>query len=220
MSGISIINDEVLPLLEGVQSEAQARGLALVGARAVASLVKEHLYGLDAQRHQFGNHFYRQAGDSVSSAVVPQGAVTSISQLGFRQRLFGGVIRAKQAKLLTLPAHPEAYGHRAGEFNDLDFAFAMNPETGALQPALVRRAQTLLRHRRLKGGAGYKATAVATLDPVVMYWLTPSVDQEADPTVLPHGEQMAARAVGAIKTRLLRPAIRQAQSGGHQNGDN
>jgi hypothetical protein len=217
MSGVSIITDEITPLLANVRTEAQAKGLALVGARAVGSLVKEHLYGLDAQRHQFGNHYYRQAGDSVSSSIVPQGAVTSISQVGFRQRLFGGTIRAKHAKLLTIPANPEAVGKRAREFNDLDFAFALNPATGALQPALVRRPQTLLRHRRVKGEGGvtFKASPVATLAPEVMFWLTPSVDQDADPSVLPYAEQMAARAVQAIKTRLLRLTVRNARQGGY-----
>ena len=216
MSGVTLITDEITPLLARVQTEAQAKGLALVGARAVGSLVKEHLYGLDGQRHQFGNHFYRQAGDSVTAGIVPQGAAVSITQTGFRQRLFGGTIRAKHAKFLTIPAAPEAVGHRAREFNDLDFAYAVNPATGSLQPALVRRPQTTIKHRRVKGAGGvtFKASAVATIAPLVMYWLTPSVTQEADPSVLPYGEQMAGRAVAAIKTRLLRLSDRPAPQSG------
>ncbi len=222
MSGVAILLDEATPLLERVKTAAAAQGLALVAARAVGGLVKEHLYGLDGQRHQFGNHYYRQAADSVTTGVVPQGAVVSVGQIGFRQRLFGGRITAKNAKYLTIPAAPEAYGHRAREFNDLDFAIVENPETGSLQPALVRRAQTKIRHRRVKtkGGITFKASAVATLMPEVMYWLVRSVDQEADPSVLPYGEQMTARAIAAMETRLTRLAVRQAQSGGYQNPEN
>lgn len=219
----TILLDEATPLLERVQSATQARGLALVAARAVGGLVKEHLYGLDAQRHRFGNHFYRQAGDSVTTSADSRGAVVSISQLGFRQRFFGGTIRAKNVRYLTIPAAPEAYGHRAREFNDLDFAIVENPETGALQPALVRRAQTKIKHRRVKtkdGGVTFKASSVATLLPEVMYWLTPKVEQDADPTVLPYNEQMSARAADAVKTRLARLAIREAQAGGYQDGEN
>src|SRR5437868_1753608 len=130
MSGVGIVLDEVTPLLERVKTAAAAQGLALVAARAVGGLVKEHLYGLDGQRHRFGNHYYRQAGDSVTTGIVPQGAVVSINQIGFRQRLLGGRIAAKAGKYLTIPAAPEAYGHRAREFNDLDFAIVENPATG------------------------------------------------------------------------------------------
>lgn len=207
---VTILFDEITPLLERVQTAAQAQGVALVAARAVGGLVKEHLYGLDAQRHQFGNHFYRQAGDSVSTGADSRGAIVSISQLGFAQRFYGGTIRAKNVNYLTIPASPEAYGKRAREFNDLDFAFAEDPETGALRPALVRRAQTRIRHRRVKTAEGitFKASAVASLLPDVMFWLVRSVTQRADPTVLPYPEQMSLRAVQAARDRLLHLATR------------
>ncbi len=219
MSGVSILLDEVTPLLDRVKTAAQAKGLALVGARAVGGLVKDHLYGLDGQRHRFGNHYYRQAGDSVTTGIAEKGAVVSITQIGFRQRLFGGTIRAKNVRNLTIPAHPDAVGKRAGEFNDLDFSLQVNPRTGALQACLVRRAQTTIKFRRRKGKDGtavLKAAPVATLAPEVMYWLTPSVTQDADPTVLPYAEQMSGRAVGAIKTRLTRLAVRKARADGYQ----
>lgn len=222
MSGVAFVIDEVTPLLERVKTAAAAQGLALVAARAVGGLVKEHLYGLDVERHQFGRHFYRQAGDSVTTGVVPQGAVVSVTQTGFRQRLFGGTIRAKNSRYLTIPAAPEAHGKRAREFNDLDFAVVENPETGALQPALVRRAQTLIKYRRVKGAAGVtlQAKPVATLMPEVMYWLTPSVTQEADPSVLPYGEQMSVRATDAIKNRFARLALREARQDGYEPQSN
>jgi hypothetical protein len=224
MSGVTVRLDEATPLLERVKSEAAARGLALVAARAVGGLVKEHLYGLDVQRHRYGNHFYRQAGDSVTTGAAPQGAVVSITQTGFRQRLFGGVITAKNVRYLTIPVAPEAHGHRAREFNDLDFAMAYDAELDCLRPALVRRASTLIKHRRVKtkGVVTFKASAIATLMPQVMYWLVRSVEQQPDSTVLPHGEQMSAVAVRTIEGRLARLALRSARSGGYQidGGDN
>ena len=45
-----------------------------------------------------------------------------------------------------------------------------------------------------------------------MYWLTRSVTQKADPTVLPHGPHMAARATDAMKARLLRLTQRNASN--------
>jgi hypothetical protein len=215
MPGVTIILDEATPLLDRVQTAAAAQGIALVAARAVGGLVKEHLYGLDSQRHRFGNHFYRQAADSVTTGVLPQGAVVSITQTGFRQRLFGGTIRAKNVRNLAIPASPEAYGKRPREFSDLDFAIVENPDTGALQPALVRRAQTVIKHRRVrtKEGITFRATGVMSLLPEIMFWLTPSVDQEADPSVLPYREQMKTRAMDAVQTRINRLVTRQLGGG-------
>jgi hypothetical protein len=214
--------DEATPLLEAVRSESQARGLALVGARAVAGLIRDHLYGLDGQRHRNGRHFYRQAGDSVHSDVAPQGARASITQLGFRQRLQGGTITARNVRNLTIPACPEAEGKRAGEFNDLEFGFALNPKTGALQPALVRRPQTTIRFRRHKSKDGevtLRAHAVATLEPQPMFWLVHSVVQQPDPSVLPYPEQMSARAVTAIRTRYDR-LVERVRAGIRPEGQN
>lgn len=210
MAGITIILDEVTPLLDNVRTVAQAQGLALVGARAAGSLVKDHLYGLDTQRHRNGRHFYRQAADSVSTGIVPQGAVVSINQTGFRQRLNGGAIRPRAGKkYLTLPACPEAEGKRAGEFSGLQFAYALDPESGALRPALVRPAGSLVKIGRKK--------AVTTLKPEVLFWLVREVDQHADPTVLPHTEQMIAVASAAIRTRFSRLALRNARANGQQD---
>lgn len=222
MSGLTIVLDEAAPLLERVQSAAQAQGLALVAARAVGILVKAHLVGLNTQRHRYGKHYYLQAAKSVTTQRGNGGiAFVTITQFGFRQRLYGGRIRAKNVRLLTIPEAPEAHGKRAREFIGLDFTFAHNPRTGALQPALVRRAQSLVRPRRVKakdGTVSLRFARVATLEPKVMYWLTPSVLQRPDPTVLPYPEQMQARATEAITARLLR--LTQRQAGGNQEGNN
>ena len=220
MSGVNILLDEVTPLLERCRTAAQAQGLALVGARAVGILVKDHLYGLDSQRHQFGRHYYRQAGDSVTARAVPQGASVNITQIGIRQRLFGGDIYPRKARMLTIPACPEAYGMRAGEFNDLDIRRVLNPKTGQLQLALVRRASTAIAFRRRKQKDGTIKTFVhpSELREVkVMFWLVRHVYQKPDPTVLPYTEQMTLRAVDAIKTRFVRLAQRQ---GNQPNGGN
>jgi len=209
VSGVTVRLDEITPLLERVTTAAQAQGLALVGARAVGGLVKEHLYQLDGLRSRRGSHFYRQAGDSVTTGATPTGARVSITQRGFRQRLFGGTIRPKVARMLTIPAHPDAYGKRAGEFTDLDFAIAHDPETGALRPALVRRAQTVLRYSRRKAKDGtirINVRPVKDLKAEVMFWLVKSVTQQPDPDVLPWPSRMSERAVTAIKQRLERAA--------------
>lgn len=211
-SGISVALDEITPLLQRVQSAAAAEGLGLVAGRAVAGIVKEHLYGLDRQRHRGGRHFYRQAGDSVTVGRVPGGARVSVTQLGFRQRYYGGTIRPRFAKMLAIPAAPEAQGMSPREFPDLEVRRVEDPKTGALRLALVRRASTQIRYSRRRGkdgGVTLSVRPVAMLNGEVMFWLVHKVVQRADPSVLPYDEQLSAAAVGAVKLRLLRLAQRQ-----------
>jgi hypothetical protein len=214
MSGVTILLDEVSPLLERVKTAAAARGLAVTGARGVGSLVRDHLYGLERQRHQYGKHYYRKAGDSVSARAVPQGAAVSITQLGLRQRLFGGPIVPVNAGALTIPACPEAVGHRAADFpHQLQRKRVLDPKTGSLRWALVRRASTAIRfrhRRRADGTVKYAITPSGFRDEKIMFWLVRRVYQKPDPTVLPSAEQMTACAVDAIKERLARLAQRQS----------
>lgn len=214
MAGAAIVLDEVSPLLQRVRTAAAAAGLALVGARAAGQLVREHLFGLDAQRHKGGRHYYAQAARSVTTSRVPQGAVVSITQTGFRQRLKGGTIKAGQngsgRKFLTIPEDDEAIGKRAGEFKDLRLERnVINPRTGALMWALVRNMSTPITMRRRVQKDGSIKTTITPGKVIgrageVMYWLVRQVTQRADPTVLPHAEQMSGRAIDAIGARLLR----------------
>lgn len=211
MSRIVIQTDTASLLLDRLQSAAQASGLALVGARAVGGLIKEHLYGLDRERHRSGKHFYRAAGDSVRTVGAGTGvASVSITQLGFRQRLFGGTIVPRNGRTyLTIPASPEAVGMRAGEFSDLRFTMAYD-ERGAIRPALVRpvsQAVSFIRRKR-KDGSIKTTIKPGELRGGVMFWLVRKVTQRADPTVLPYAEQMGVRANAAIKAEVLRLTTR------------
>lgn len=209
MPGVTITLDEATPLLERVKTAAQARGLALVAARAVGSLVKEHLYGLDAKRHRFGRHFYRQAADSVTAGAAPEGAAVSITQQGFRQRLFGGAIYPGNGKkFLTIPAVPEAFGTRAGEWTGLKVSRAYDPRTGALRWALVRVLSASVSGRAKKGKLNRAIAKNLGIGDVV-FWLVRDVGQRADPTVLPTAADMSARGVKAIEDRFLRLALRR-----------
>lgn len=211
MSGITIALNTAAPLLERVKNGAQAAGLALVGARAVAVITKDHLVQLDAERHQFGRHYYLQAARSVASRAAfgaSSGmALVTITQTGFRQRLLGGPIAPKAGrKFLTLPAQPEAHAKRAREFHDLDFAIALD-ENGALRPALVQRVSTAITIRRRKKKDG---TFSFTVKPgevrggKVMFWLARRVMQKPDSTVLPPTPLVTATATEAIRRRIVR----------------
>lgn len=216
-TGVTIALDEATPLLARVRSAAQVRGLLLVGGRAGASLVREHLFALDGQRGRSGRHFYAQAARSVTTGLVAEGIAISITQTGFRQRRFGGTIKpgrnisritGRPTRFLTIPAEG-AEGTRAGEYADLHLTKAVNPRTGALQWALVRNLSTpiSLRRRTLKDGSiKTTITAKPTQGGEVVFWLAGQITQQPDPTVLPGDAAIIGRVTSVIQERVLRLA--------------
>lgn len=209
MTGISIqiTRDTATPLMDRIKSEATQAGLSLVMGRAVGNLWRDWLYDLNAERHKHGRNYYAQAADSVTVTATPDGVKITASQIGFRQRRYGGEIRPKGGrKYLTIPATPEAYGRRAGEFGDLDFAFVMD-ENGAIRPALVRRASTLLKYSRRKrkdGSVSINVRAGEEIERKVYYWLVKKVTQQPDPSVLPPDSLIVAYAREAAVRRIAR----------------
>lgn len=216
MSGVTIVLDEVTPLMERIRDESARAGLTLVMLRAVAVLTKDHLYDLNSERHKYGRNYYAKAADSVNSRLVPQGGAISITHVGFRQRRFGGPIKPKKpGGYLTIPAAPEAYGKRASDFNDLDFGIALDGN-GNLRKALVRRASTAIKFiRRKRRDGSIKTTVKATevRGGEAIFWLSRGVNQNPDPTVLPPEPLLVATAVEAGRRRLIRLADRNAPGG-------
>jgi len=208
-SGMAVIvtRDSFTPLIQRITSEAKLGGLSLVMGRAAGNLVRDWLYDLNAERHRYGRNYYSQAADSVTVTNTVRGPVISVTQVGFRQKLKGGVIRPKAGKTyLTIPAAPEAYGRRAGEFNDLDFQIVLD-ENGSLRPALVRRASTALKFTRRKRKDGTISVSVRPgelREGKVMYWLVRQVNQRPDASVLPPPGLIVATAVQAGVRRLAR----------------
>lgn len=208
--GVTITQDDATPLLERLKAAALPVGLSLIMARAVGIQVKDHLVALNAQRHKYGRNYYAQAARSVTARGAGGFALVSVTQIGIRQRFYGGRITAGQngsgRKFLTIPACPEAYGMRAGEFNDLKVGMAMNPK-GRLQLALIRRASqaiSISRRKQEDGSFRYKVTGRQLIEGEVMFWLVHSVNQRADPTVLPPHQEMVETAVAAGLRRIQR----------------
>ena len=224
MSGIGIIisRDDASPLLARIKDAATAAGLSQVMARAIAIQVKDHLVALNAERHKYGRNYYARAARSVTAKAAGGFALVSVTQIGIRQRLYGGRITAgangSGRRYLTIPACPEAYGMRAGEFFDLHFGFAMNPR-GRIQPALIRRPSQAISITRRKQSDGTVKTKVhpgqINGGGQVMFWLVHSVTQRADPTVLPSKQEMITTGIAAAETRLRRIADRANQGGNH-----
>lgn len=186
-------------------------------ARAASNHTRQHLFGLDSSRANLmggrRSHFYGQAARSTQFGAAPDSFFVSIDHVGFRQRLEGGTIRPVKAKMLTIPATAEAYGHRAREFNNLRFALLKGI------PALVQSTSQRIGYRRPKGSAKGSAAGKVTKGKVipdkVMFWLARSVYQGPDPNVLPTEQDFDA----VLSDRLDKYAARiEARQGRQTEG--
>lgn len=156
-----------------------------VAGRAAVNLIRRHLFTLNGERaNSLGGRrtsFYAGAGRATSFAVRGDTVVVSINQRGIAQRYFGGTIRPKTKKFLTIPAHPDAHGKRAGEF-------------GALELVFGAQGQAIGLARREPGRAFGE----------ILFRLVRSVTQRPDPTVLPAPTEIRVAAGTAVVSTLRR----------------
>lgn len=117
-------------------------------------------------------NFWAQVEKTVFSEVDDANGMVNlgVSHPAFAQKLYGGVIRAKSARALTIPVTAEAYGKTTAEFESV---------TG-LRLFLIKPNNTALLASRLEGAQGIK----------VQYVLKAEVNQEADAEALPDRERM------------------------------
>lgn len=152
---------------------APARLNHVIG-RSVNETVRHHLISLNSARpNKLGGrrtNFYSQAARATNFRVVSDTEILiSIPHVGIAQRFYGGTIRAKAGRFLTIPVHPAAHGKRAREF-DLDVVFGLKGQPVALATK-----------RTVAGRSGRQISAIGE----IYYKLARSVTQKADPNVLP-----------------------------------
>jgi hypothetical protein len=177
-------------------SLSRARVDRVVGT-SITRLVQGHLNHLPPNKNGWpSTGFYRGAARGTGWDSSPNGVVIYIDNEAapgaMRQRYNGGTIKAKD-KLLTIPARAEFYGHRAGEFDNLKFVrFKSGVAALVVSKGGTGRVNFQTGRQRSISGVGVRSEAV------VAYWLKDSVDQDADPDVLPTDQQMADTAVGSV----------------------
>lgn len=169
---------------------APARINPVIG-RAASNTTVAHLRRLNQERpNALGGrrtNYYAGAARGTSFAVVDDSTVVvSIAQRGIRQRVFGGTIKPRQAKFLTIPVHPLAHGKRAREFGDLEIVFG----AGGRPVALARKASGTRRFGE------------------ILFALRRSVTQRPDPSVLPANATLRADIVRAVESAVARAARR------------
>ena len=201
----------VTAIARAVQTE---RITPIVGRSAV-NTIRTHLFGVNNSRpNALGGrrtNFYATAARGTSFAVVPDGVVVSISNVGIRQRILGGTITPKPGKkFLTIPATAEAYGKRASEFDDLVVVFGAGGRPIGLAHALFRRTRAPVKAlpARLRVGV----TKQIGQHGGMVFWFAQSVTQKGDPTVLPYPEQIYSQARKDVAAFVQRAADRAAGS--------
>ena len=156
-------------------------GLSKVLGREAVNVLKTHFRG--KQRSEPNKlrgprtNFWRAVANSVQSPTISgDGSVVTvaINHPAMAQKVYGGVIRAKRGKALTIPVSPEAYGRTAATFE---------AETG-LKLFLIKTGA--------KGGlrGAVLATRKSLTSLQIEYILTPRVNQRPDPTALPPKQQL------------------------------
>lgn len=161
-------------------------GVMKVAGRAAANLTRKHYRTKDQkERNKLSDrreHFWLQVMRSVQSPVINASgtrAVIGITHPAIAQKVFGGVIRAKRKRNLSIPVDPDAYGRAPSTFE---------AETG-LELIFIKQNRHSLLATRVDG--------TDTLQ--VRYLLTPSVRQDKDPTALPEEKDLEAAVVkGAL----------------------
>lgn len=164
------------------------QGMLRTVAKRAEGMLKAHFRNRDANSaNKLGGqrtNFWAQVEKTVFSEVDEAGGMASLGvpHPGFAQKLYGGVIRAKSARALTIPVTAEAYGKTTAEFEGA---------TG-LRLFFIKPNETGLLATRLQGAQGI----------TVQYVLKASVSQEKDEEALPDGESMREMIAGTVREEL------------------
>ena len=203
--------DTATPWLAGLPSRITTHEMAAQLGPGCARLMQRHFRAQGANKRGWpSTEFWSRAADATNwiEGGGEGGGFVDIdcNQIGIRQQIYGGDIRPVNAKALTIPAAPEAYGKTAGEFSNLEFGFLFDPQTGTMRPCLKETQSTAIKIGRAKKDGSRTVKGVSSsLGNKAMFWLCGVVTQKPHPDVVPSDEDFGAAmdtAMGAILRRL------------------
>lgn len=217
------IQENATPGLELMRANVTPHRLAAEIGPRVTRLVQRNFLKKERAGNSMGwpsQHFYARAAEATNWQEGFGFVMISVNQIGVRQRLIGGVIKPVNAKMLTMPATADAYGKRAGEFSNLKFGFALDPESGKMRPALVEKEGTVsgadTSHKWVRDSKtgkykeiitkAKKGKALAT-GKIAIFWLLASANQKPDPTVMPSDDEFQGAMDESVDTLLRHPTL-------------
>jgi hypothetical protein len=190
------VRDRATPAVRALVGGMRPQQLQPLLGRSARNLTVSHLRAVDAARpNKLGGertNFYARAADATQFRVEGDFVIVSINHVGIGLRYFGGTVRPRTRKYLTIPASAEAHGKRASEFPDLKFAIVPDPKTGRARAALVRRGAnevSLIRTVRVRGRNVVRRAEQAV--GYVVFWLVRETTHQPDPSVLPTQQEFA-----------------------------
>lgn len=180
-----VIKDLVTPALRGWETALRPGVLNKAIARGQERLFRDHIGGLPANKLGRSTGFWADAARATTAEPTDFGCVVSVSKLGFRQRYFGGVIKAKPGSYLTIPARSEFYGARARQFTNLRFVlFASGTAALVIDEGGAEKITGL---QSSKSAGGKKSAGM------VAFWLKKEVHQKGDPTIIPSDQEIGEK---------------------------
>lgn len=186
-----------------VKAALHPRRVGAVAGRAATNVLRAHLFARNADKpNALGGkrtNYYAQAARSTSYAFDGDDAVVvSINQIGIRLRYYGGTVKPRTAKFLTIPVAPEAHGKRAREFGNLELVFGEGGQPIALATKGDRRVQITANAK------GKLVKKVVGRRGVILYRLAKSATFAADPSVLPLPDVLMGGVISAINIHVDR----------------
>jgi hypothetical protein len=209
------VQDLATPGLQRVRGGLAPAQLNPVVGRAAANATKEHFIALNRERpNALGGtrtNYYLGAARGTSYRVVEDGVIISIAQVGIAQRYYGGTIRRRLAKFLTIPARAEAHGKRASEFPDLIVLWRRRG--GLREPyALARAVSTQIGFRRSADGSRTISNR-GVQGGEIIFWLKREVTQSPDPSVAPAPDKIYGAVISNVTAHVERLAARAGNGG-------
>jgi len=184
------VTDSITPRMRAAKAAMEPSKLDPLIGRSAVNFLRGHFEKLDASRpNKLGGkrqHFYGGAGRSTHFNTIPGGVRVSISALGLRLQFQGGVVRpgvnpsatsGGPTKYLTIPAVPEAYGHRASDFPNLQPVLRF--KNGQLR--MIGLATTATPSVGVKG---------SHTTGTILFWTVKQTVHAPDPSVLPDNQVM------------------------------
>lgn len=204
-----VVNDERLTSLGArVRDTLEETPMLEAGGTAVKRLLLDHFSELNEERHRAGGvarpGFYEEAAQSVENPVAAgdHAVAININLIGLAQRWLGGVISAVNRKYLAIPnpENPGVIGRIPADFPNLKFF--PTPRGGGLK--MQGEVASLLGTKMSGKNKGKSKSIGSIIGELVLFWLVPSVDQAADPTVMPPDDEMQNAAFTAMDGYLTR----------------
>lgn len=194
--------------IKQLEHKLQGRNANGVIGRAAVNRFRQHFFDRNNSKpNKLGGrrtNYFAQAARSTHFQQRGSHVEVATNQVGINLRRYGGTVRPKRVKFLTIPQHEDAYGKRAREFNDLRFEIV-----AGVGPALVRAEQVKLRRRKnKKTGASRlvpdrdKQGRVITVGGEVFFALRRQTTHAPDATVFPTEAELLADIETAVDEYL------------------